>query len=67
MESTQPHFLYTVQILSPHKTGRFLQRIIKKNRQNGGFIFSINENRIQQPILGTFVQDMVRLQMQVHV
>ena len=31
------------------------------------FVFPyINENRIQQPILVTFVQDMERQQMQVH-
>ena len=46
----------------------FLQYKIKIP-QNGGFVFfvplSINENRIRRPILGTFVQDMVHLRMQV--
>ena len=41
----------------------------EKTHQNGGFFSfprsSINENRIQQPILGTSEQDMERLQTQV--
>ena len=44
------------------------------NKKTAGFLpsgfpfilFPINENRIQQPILVTFVQDMERQQMQVH-
>ena len=44
--------------------------VIKKIRRASDVSFfspSINENRSQQPIQGTSEQDMVRLQMQVHV
>ena len=47
--------------LPPH--GKNNKKAIKKPPCGGLFI---SVNRIQQPILGTFVQDMVRLQMQVH-
>ena len=47
--------------LPPH--GKNNKKAIKKTAVRRSFI---NVNKIQQPILGTFVQDMVRLQMQVH-